>query len=173
EYDSGQSYYLLKNGKKIGRDSLYIWDMTYDFEQEEKIRFRDLKTDKVGFFGPNGKIIIPAIYDDAQPFRNGTAVVLYNARHICADGSIYDPKHPCEHWNWDGITALIDTENNVIADSLDLNSLSYINWYSMKKSDKPADTILQRSYKSKDGHYLSFLDYEKGVQILVFSEVYK
>tara|TARA_B110000211_G_scaffold231093_1_gene291965 strand:+ start:3103 stop:3477 length:375 start_codon:yes stop_codon:yes gene_type:complete len=52
EEDSGtfKTYYLIKSGKKIGNDSLHIFDNGADCENEGFIRFRDKKTDKVGMF---------------------------------------------------------------------------------------------------------------------------
>ncbi|WP_158827422.1 WG repeat-containing protein [Mucilaginibacter lacusdianchii] len=161
EYNNGKSYYLLKNGKKVGSDSLYVSDMSYDCEQEGKIRFRDAKTDKVGFFGADGKILIPTIYNDARPFYNGLAVVLYNGKRLCADGSEVNSKNPCEHWYWNGTTALINSKGRLIADSLDIMALQNINWYSMQISDHAADTTLRVSFKGKNGRYYSFIDYEK------------
>ncbi|EHQ24859.1 WG repeat-containing protein [Mucilaginibacter paludis] len=155
------SYYLLKNGKMVAKDSLYVWDMTFDCEQEGKIRFRDPKTDKVGFLGADGKIAIAALYNDARPFHNGFAEVLYNGRRVCPDGSAFDQHNPCEHWGWDGVTALVDTKGNVIADSLESSELQNLNWHSMQMSDQPADTTLRVSFKAKDGRYYSFVNYEK------------
>ena len=157
----GKAYYLLKNGRKVGLDSLYVSDMTYDCEQEGKIRFRDSKTDRVGFFGSDGKIRVPAKFNDASPFYNGLAVALYEGKRICSDGSAYNPKQPCEHWSWSGKTALIDSLGNIIADNIDWEQTRNINWYAMKVSDLPADTSLYESFKTNDGRYNTFINYEK------------
>lgn len=158
---TSQSYYLLKSGKQSGKDSLYVWDMSYDCEQEGKIRFRDAKTDKVGFFATDGKVTIPAVYNDAQPFYNGLAVVIYNGKRVCADGSAVDAKNPCEHWSWAGVTALIDENGTIVADSLDIDQLSGINWYSLQTSAKPADTTIRISFKTKNAGYYTFINYKK------------
>jgi hypothetical protein len=155
------SYYLLKNGNIRAKDSLYVWDMTFDCEQEGKIRFRDPKTDKVGFLGIDGKISIGALYSDAQPFHNGLALVLYNGKRICGDGSAFSKQTPCEHWTWDGVTALIDQKGNIVADSLDIDNIRNVNWNSMHISNEPANTALRISLKAKNGRYLSFINYEK------------
>src|SRR5206468_2695683 len=115
----------LKNGKKTGRDSVYLWDFTYDHEQEGKIRFRDKKTDKVGFFNKEGKIVIPAVYNDAGPFNNGLALVIHDGKRTCADKS-------CEHWSWNGINALINTHNKIIADDININETDDIEWATLK-----------------------------------------
>jgi hypothetical protein len=161
EYDTGKSYYLLKNGKQIGKDSLYVWDMTYDCEQEDKIRFRDPKTDKVGYFAKDGRIAIPALFSDARPFYNGLAIVVHSGKRVCADGTTVTTQNPCEHWSWDGITAMIDDKGNLLADSLDISSLQNLNWYSLQISNAPPDTTLRHAIKAKDGRYYSFVDYEK------------
>ncbi|RZM29145.1 MAG: WG repeat-containing protein [Pedobacter sp.] len=158
---SNTSYYLLKNGKMVGKDSLYVYDMTFDCEQEGKIRFRDPITDKTGFFNAEGKIAIPAIFNDAKAFHNGLSLVLYNGKRVCPDGSTFDKQNPCEHWAWDGITALIDVNGNILADSLDYGMFQNINWNSMQISEQPADTTLRISVRSKDNRYLTFVNYEK------------
>jgi len=156
-----KSYYLLKDGRAVARDSTYVFDFTFDCEQEGKIRFRDPKTDKVGYLDRHGKVTITDMYNDARPFYNGMAVVLYNGTRLCPDGSLYDVKHPCEHWSWTGITALIDTTGRVVVDSLDYNMLDHLNWYSLQISDQPADTTFRDSFKAKDGCYYTFSNYEK------------
>ncbi len=157
--NTNQSYYLLKNGKKVAKDSLYVWDMTYDCEQEGAIRFRDPVTDKVGFLGSNGNIIIPAVYNDAQAFHNGLALVIYNGKRRCADGTPYQAD--CEHWYWQGTTALINSSGAIVADSVDERTTENINWYSLKIAGQPADTGLYNSLKGKGGKYYTFINYNK------------
>lgn len=161
ESATNSSYYLLRSGKKIGVDSLYVWNMTYDCEQEGKIRFRDLQTDKVGFFGKDGKVQIPATYNDARPFYNGLALVIHHGKRTCADGTPFDPKSPCEHWAWDGVTALIDTNGHVVADSLDFMQTANLNWYSLIRSSTPSTRNECVSFKAVQGGYYCFTSYEK------------
>jgi len=161
DYKSGHSYYLLKNGERFGTDSMYVYDNGYDEENEGKIRFRDNKTDKVGFFDIKGKIVIPANYDDAQPFHNGFALVTHNGKRVCLDGSIYNSKSPCENWAWNGKTALIDAHNHIISDNIPLSELSDIDWYKLKITKSQPDTALYTSFKTKNGSYYSFLNYKK------------
>lgn len=155
-----KSYYLLRNGQKVGKDSVYISDMTYDCEQEGMIRFRDPKEDKVGFLGKDGKVVIPAVYNDAGPFHNGLALVLHDGKRICADGTPYIV-NACEHWIWDGTTALINDRGDVVADSIDLTDTENLNWYSYKTSDRQADTTIYTSLKVKGNRYLTFINYQK------------
>lgn len=160
EGSNGKSYYLLKNMQKVAKDSLYVWDMSYDCEQESKIRFRDPVTDKVGFLGKNGKVVIPAIYNDARPFYNGFALVIHNRKRICGDGTPYKADS-CEHWSWDGTTAMIDSNGIKVADSLNIIATENLNWYSFKIADYPADTALYTSFKAENSKYYSFINYEK------------
>ena len=154
EEKTKQSYYLLKNGKKVGLDSLYIWDYMYDNEKENKIRFRDKKTDKVGFFNKDGKIIIPAIYNDALSFHNGLALVVYNGKRVCFDKI-------CEHWSWRDINAIIDSHNKIIADSININEIDKIDWFALKITNSKPDTTLYTSFKTPTDKFYSFLNREK------------
>jgi hypothetical protein len=129
-------YYLLKNGKKIGVDSLYVSDFALDCENEDKIRFRDPKTDKVGFFDKNGKVIIPAIYNDAREFHNGLAIVIKDAKRICWEGKEYSKENQCEHWSWIGNTQIINNQNELILDNVDLEEFQNIDWYSLQINPK-------------------------------------
>jgi hypothetical protein len=154
-------YYLLKNGKKVGKDSLYIWDFTTDCESEEKIRFYDKKTDKVGFFDRNGKVVIPAVYNSVQPFYNGLALTIRNGKRMCYDNKPYDEANPCEHSFWNGTTAIINTKNQILVDSLQDDAIRHLNFYSLKVGSQPLDTAIYVNLKGVDGQYYSFIDYEK------------
>jgi len=142
------------------KDSVYISDMTYDCEQEGTIRFRDPVTDRVGFFGKNRKIIIPAAYNDAKPFYNGLALVVHDGKRVCEDGSTY-VAGACEHWFWDGVTALIDTTGAIVADNIDMMATENLNWYSCKVTDDPGDTTLYSSIKATNDKYYTFINYQK------------
>ncbi|OKS87452.1 WG repeat-containing protein [Mucilaginibacter polytrichastri] len=158
--DTHTSYYLLKNGQNVAKDSLYVWDFTYDCEQEGTIRFRDPVTDRVGFLDKNGKVNIRAVYNDARPFYNGLALVIHDGKRICADGTPYKAEF-CEHWSWDGITALINKKGEIVADSINIMNTANLNWYSGKVADGPADTTLYTSFKAKNNKYYTFINYQK------------
>ena len=162
--DKFTSYYLLKSGKKVGADSVYIWYFTTDCENEEKIRFRDPKKDRVGFFDKSGKITIPAVYNDAQPFHNGLALTIRNGQRMCDQNKPYDKANPCEHWYWQGITAIINTQNQILVDSLNDSAVWQLNLYSLKVGNQPLDTTLYVNFKGTNGQYYSFIDYEKEFQ---------
>jgi hypothetical protein len=159
--DKFAHYYLLKNGKKVGKDSIYTWDFTTDCESEEKIRFHDKQTDKVGFFDKNGQVVIPAVYNSAQPFYNGLALTIRKGKRMCYDNKPYDEANPCEHWFWNGTTAIINTKNQILVDSLQDDAIWHINFYSLKVGNQPLDTAIYVNLKGVNGQYYSFIDYDK------------
>src|SRR5688572_25077080 len=97
---SYKSYYLLKDGRKIGQDSVFVLDFTFDCESEGKIIFKDRKKDRVGFLDKNGSAIIPAIYNYVSPFRNGIAIAHRNAKRKCLEKNGDTTR--CEHLGWEG-----------------------------------------------------------------------
>lgn len=154
-----KNYYLLKNGKKVGQDSVFMFDFTYDCESEEKILFKNNKNDRVGFFDKNGVAIIPAIYNAASPFRNGLAIALKNAKRQCW-GENEDTLN-CEHLSWfSGQTVLINDKNEILVDSLKVDFRN-INWYSLKINYPNIDTSIWISIQGNNGNIYSFANYEK------------
>jgi len=126
---SPASYYLLKNGRKFGTDSL-------------------------------GVVVIPAVYSDASPFRNGFATAIMGAKRICWEGGEFSKDNPCEHWGWDGgQTILIDKNNNILID--DFGPLAELDWYSLQIGDAPKDTSLTETFKGVNGKFYSFANFEK------------
>ncbi len=162
------SYYFLKNKKMIGKDSVYVWDMAFDCESEGMIRFRDSKTDKVGFFDGNGKVAIPALYSDALPFQNNVAVVIKNAQRKCFDDTVYQKEKPCEHWKWDGgQVLLIDKNDKILIKNFAYNRL--IDLYSMKENDTTALTYRLTQVGSNNNYY-SFNNYKKQFEYWFFND---
>ncbi len=155
-----ESYYLLKNGEKVGKENIYIWDNTPDCESEEKIRFRDKLTDKVGFFDKNGKIAIPAIYNEALPFRNNMAVALKNAERVCWNGEKYSDQNKCEHWSWKGgETYLINDKNEILIEKFNYNK--NLDWFSLIITDEQKYAQNRKSFKGTNDKYYSFINFEK------------
>jgi len=156
---SYKSYYLLKDGSKVGQDSVFMFDFTYDCESEGKIIFQDRRKDRVGFFDKNGVAIIPAIYNYVSQFRNGLAIAHRNARRSCWEKG--GDTTNCEHLGWEGgETILINEKNEIIADSLNIN-LNNINWYSKKVNAASIDTSIYVNIKGKNNTVYSFVDYDK------------
>lgn len=150
EKESWKSYYLTKAGKIVGRDSLYIFDNGPDCENEGFIRFKDPKTDKMGFFNRDGKIVIPADYSDLTKVRNGIFIALKDAEKEM-DG---------EHFFWKGGKEfLIDTNNKVLIENFPYND--DLNFYSVEKSKDPSKDLIRENFRGVDGQYYSFINFDK------------
>ncbi len=153
-------YYLLKNGRRVGKDSVFMFDFTYACESEGKILYQDKKKDRVGFFDKNGVVIIPAIYNAASPFRNGLAIALRNAKRQCWNES--EDTLNCEHVGWNGgEIVLINEKNEILADNITTDNLGNINWYSLKMNNSLVDSSIYVSIKGVHGNIYSFINYEK------------
>ena len=156
--DKYRSYYLLKDGRTVGKDSVYVFDFTYDCENEGKILFKDYKTNRVGFLNKDGQVIIPAMYNDAHSFYNGISLTIRNAKKKCwGDG---EDTLSCEHWSWSGGEVCSINEKNEVLIKWDDN-YGYLNWHSMKVNDPHADSSLYEMVKGTTGDSYSFLNYEK------------
>lgn len=154
-------YYLLKNGKKVGMDSVYTFDWDYDCEQEGKIRFQDHKLNRVGFLDKNGIPIIPAIYCYAHPFRNGLSVVLTGASLKCTDEREDGDTTDCDHYGWvGGVKQVINEKNEILIDSLDLGNHNP-DWYSLRMNMPNPDTNLYFTVTGRHGITYSFVDFNK------------
>ncbi len=152
-------YYLLKSGKKVGLDSLYVFDWYYDCEQEGKIRFQDHKINRVGFMDKNGIPIIPAIYNYAYPFRNGLTIVCSGASLKCMDEREDGDTTNCEVYGWiGGIEQIINEKNEILIDSFD-RGYKNLNWYSLRTNMPNPDTNLYFTITGRHGITYSFVDY--------------
>ena len=163
----GDEYYLLKNGNKVGKDSVYVFETEYAKESEGKIKFRDKKTDKVGFFDKNGKVIIPAIYNDAGDFHNNIALVIKDAHKQKWESKSKSENHEgdCNHWSWKGgKTLAINTSGSILFEiPLDnySHSIDYKNVYKKNTLNENVDSDIYTSYKGNDGNIYSFYSPEK------------
>ena len=148
--ETWKSYYLNKTGKIVGRDSLYIFDNSADCENEGFIRFKDYKTDKMGVFNGDGKIVIPAEYSDLTRVRNGMIIVLKDAAKQ-QDG---------EHFFWSGGKEfLIDINNRILIENFGYND--ELNFYSLQKSKEKNQDPIRDNFLGVDGQYYSFINYDK------------
>ena len=154
------SYYLLKNGKKVGRDSVFQFDFEFDCESEEKIRFKDYKKRMVGFLDRNGNVIIPAIYNDASRFHNGIALAFKDAKKYVPKKEDPEVVEGAEYLKG-GKYILINDKNETLVDSVDVTQLRNINWYSMQKNNPNIDTSIFITLKGTNGNNYSFMDYKK------------
>jgi hypothetical protein len=149
-----QGYYLTKSGKIVGRDSLYTFDNATDCENEGFIRFRDKATEKVGLLNKNGVVAIPAIYNELSMVSNGVLTGLIGATKIP------DEHTGCNHYTYKGgKNVLIDTTNNVLIENLNLKY--ELNFYSLLKTSQPVSNPVRVNFKSENGEYISFIDYQK------------
>ena len=168
--DSPASYYLLKNGRKFGADSLYVWDMAFDCESEGFIRFRDSKTDMVGYFDSLGNVVIPAVYNDATPFRNGLAMAITGAKRICWAGGEFSEENPCEHWSWEGgQRMLIDKNNTLLIDNFVPST--ELDWYSLQIDNTPSENSTTETFKGIDGKFYGFINVEKHFKNWLFDSL--
>lgn len=158
---SFRTYYLLKDGRQIGQNSLYMFDNAPDCESEGTIRFRDRHQDKVGFFNGDGQVQIAAQFDDARPLRNGVALALRGARRMCFDGEGV-PLDRCEHLGWQGgQNLLIDRHGKTLVEGVDIENFDAFDWYSLVVMQQPSTDPRRVSFKGVDGRYYSFVDIEK------------
>jgi hypothetical protein len=162
ESKSYKQYYLLKNGRQVGHDSAFVFDFRFDCESEGRILFQDNRKDRVGFLNAQGKAVIPAIYNFAQPFHNGLAVALIGAKRSCGDDSL-DTLH-CEHLGWaGGHKVLLNERGEVVLDSLNTKPTGsgHLDWYSLKINDPAPDTATTVTLRAVNGDHYTFTDYEK------------
>lgn len=150
-----ESYYLNKSGKMFGKDSLEYYDNSPVCESEGFICFRDKKTDKAGMFNRNGDIVIPAKYNYLSNVTNGMAIGRIGAEKHYQDQDKYD-----EHPSWEGgKEQVIDTTDKILID--DFKYKGNLNFYSLIISDSPSNDSTRVNFKSVDGKYYSFVDFEK------------
>lgn len=148
-------YYMLKDGTKFGRDSLYVSDMSFDCESEGYIKFTDPVSGHTGMFNATGKIAIPPVYNDITAFRNGMAVALKGARkkHWDADGS----HSGCDHWSWaDGQEVLINQKNEVLITGFPV--YNDLDMYSLTIGTTPETDSTRVQFRGTDHRYYSFTD---------------
>ncbi len=143
-------YYLFRDMKKAGIDSLYMFDNGFDCENEGFIRFTDHKTDLTGVFNREGKVVIPARYNYVSMVTNGVLVALEGAKKE-VDG---------EHYFYSGgKVSLIDTTNQVLVD--DFKEVRDLNMYTLKIADQASADTTRVSYKGVNGKYYTIQVFTK------------
>ncbi|GAB2530694.1 WG repeat-containing protein [Rufibacter soli] len=159
-----KSYYLTKAGKIVGRDSLYYYDNGEDCESEGFIRFREKKTDLVGMFDRNGKIVIPADYNGLSRVQNGHVWALKGAtkRYLDKDA---------EHFSYEGgEEMLLNTKNGVVLRNTKRES--YLNLFSFTTHfSKPAPDPIRQYFEGANGQFYSFIDYEKEFKDWLYNQL--
>lgn len=159
--DTGAPFYLRRDGRRFGLDSVAI-DMGNmpPCLREGRISFWDPATRRIGFFDPQGKVVVPAIHRSALDFLGGYSLVLPEGRQVCYNDKPRDPAKPCEYWNWQGDWNLIDQAGNVVVDTFALPMGFSPDWFSARIVDAEADTS-RRTWKTRDGRFLSIPSTER------------
>lgn len=154
EHDGKQHrYYLTTSGNIVGHDSVY----DFDCEREGFIRFKNPSTDLIGLFDRNGKVVIPAIYNELTSVRNGLLIARKNAKK-----RITHSHSGHNHFVWEeGQILLIDTNNRVIlksfTDTLPLNFYSH----QIHKRVVTEDSGQRVFFRGKNSKYHSFINYKE------------
>jgi len=146
-----KSYYLTKSGKKVGFDSLYIFDNGADCESDGFIRFKDKETDKVGMFDKDGTIVIPAVYNSLSRAHNGLIRALKGAEKKQFDN---------EYYNWEGgEEVLLSIKNQVLVDNFQYDGT--LDFYTLSIEEGLTKDSSKVSFKGVNGKYYTFHDTEK------------
>jgi hypothetical protein len=149
-----ETYYLLKSGKKIGHEMMWIEDFTFDCENERHIRFKDTKKDLVGMFNYKGDIVIPPRYSSLSKVHNGLVLGRLNAKKK------YWAEHNesgCNHYSLvGGNTILLNTTNEVLIEDFDAE----LDLYSLRIEQQPSLKKYEKSYLGKNGKYYIFEKYD-------------
>lgn len=156
-----KSYYLTKSGKKVGQDSLYIWDNAADCESEGFIRFRDKKTDKAGLLDKQGNVVIPAIYNELSRVHNGLVWTLQDAEKKYWDGH---KESGCNHYTWiGGKEQLVNTQNEVLVEDFKPGDL-ILDYYSLSIEQQLSTDPTKFSFKGLNDEYYTFTNHEKAFE---------
>ena len=156
-------YYLLRNGKKFGRDSLYVFDLTYDCESEGYIRFKDPQSELIGMFDSNGKVTIPAAYNYISQMKNGYFVGLKNAEKEYFN---HEGESDCNHFKWTNGTAyLVNKENEIIIKDFQLSATETIDWNTALVSDTKNNELNRVNFETINGRNISFVDNKKEFEL--------
>ena len=159
--DKYETYYLNKSGKKFGVDSVYFFDNTPECESEGYIRFKDKKTDLVGMFDKNGKVVVPAEYNALSRVQNGMIQALKNAEKKYWDSH---RESGCNHFSWKGgQELLISTDNKILVENLEYDG--QLDLYSLVANDNPEAEPNGACFQGTNNKYYHFIDYKKDFAI--------
>lgn len=169
--DKHVSYYITKDGRKFGQDSMYIFDTAFDCEREGFIRFQPKGREKTGLFNKKGEVVIPADYNYLSEVNNGFVVGLKNARKEYLDDG-HNGNGGCNHWRWvDGIEYLLDTANTILVENFKYNP--NIDFYSINIENNQSADTLRDSYLGVNGKYYTFVNNEKAFKYWLFEDFLK
>ncbi len=151
-----ETFYLLRDGREVARDSVYMFDFTFDCESEGYIRFTG-KDGNVGLLDANGKVAVPADYNIISRVANGVAAALKGAEKDYWDKYDHDG---CNHFSWKvGTWHLINTRDEVLIE--EFNGNPRLDYSTLQVSDTPSADPVRVNFKGVNGKYYSFIDHEK------------
>jgi len=165
-----ESYYLSRSGKKFGTDQVYTYGYNYDCEREGYIRFKDPFSSNVGLYNSQGKVIIPAIYDDLSPVTFGLVSAIKNAeksvqhsQQTYSFGYKYYRDHlsgGCNHISWSGgIKLLLNTDGDILIKNF--NYKGRLDYSSLVIQNEASTEETKESFKGVNGKYYVFINIEK------------
>lgn len=150
------TFYLLRDGREVARDSVYMVDLTFDCESEGYIRFTR-NDGNMGLLDSNGKVAVPADYNIISRVVNGVVAALKGAEKDYWDKHDHDG---CNHFSWKGGSwYLINTRNEVLIEEFKGNLR--LDYSTLKISDAPSADPVRISFKGTNGKYYSFVDHEQ------------
>jgi len=169
EYDGEwKNYFLTKEGRAFGIDSVDFFENDIDIQCEGFNNFIDRKTDNIGMFDRNGNVVIPADYNALGNVRNGMLPARKGAKKECLD-------RDCEHHKFvGGKEMLLDTLNNVLIENFsdwDGDTYRPLDFFSIEKSKVPNSDTIRVSFLAKDGSYYSFIAIEREFEQWLFNDI--
>lgn len=178
---NAESYYLNRAGKKFGSDQVYTYSYSFDCEREGHIRFKEAMNGYVGLFNRQGKIAIPAIYDDLSPVTYGLVTAIKNAeksalhsQQTYSFGYKYFRDHlsgGCNHISWSGgIKLLLNIENEILVKNF--NYKGRLDYGSMEIKDEASLNSTKESFKGVNGKYYIFTNIEEDFKDWFYSQFF-
>jgi hypothetical protein len=153
EWDWENTYYLTKDGRRVGHGDMYVFDNAFDCENEGFIRFTQKESGLTGLFDARGDIAIPAEYNALSIAMNGMVLGLRNARL----------KQYGEHSGWEGGEGvLLTTENKILIENISFwNFAEDLDFHSVLKGEQPDAHPLRKSFQGADGNFYAFISFER------------
>lgn len=162
-------YYLNKQGRKFGIDSLYTFDFTHDTEQEGFIRFSVGKyLDSIGLFNSDGKVVIEPKYNELSKVTNGLVIAKIGAKQK------HEPNHiGCDHWTFEGGTDMVlDTMGTVLINNFKEDGL-FLNLYTLKISTVENKEKFRHNFRGENAKYYSFISSKEEFDFFVNEDFLK
>jgi len=167
--DQDESFYLTRSGKKLNNVKAYKYGKSYECENEGFIRFKDPDSDMVGLFNKDGKVVIPAEYNDLSQVHFGLVRAYKNAEKQKAHNQTYSFGYKyyqdhlrggCNHINWiGGDKQLLNTKNELLIEKF--NHKGRLDFSSLIIQEEASENPAKESFLGTDGSYYVFTNIEK------------